>query len=124
MTHIGFPLRLDTRGRTELVDDESYLRGLVEQVLFTRPGERVNRPTLGSAINRLVFAPADDALAQSTQALVHGALQQWLGDVIRIDVVSVDAQDATLTVTIVYSPLNAPQGEPRMLRLSTPEGTL
>ena len=59
MRHLAFPLRLDPRGRTALADDEDYLRGLVEQVLFTRPGERVNRPDFGSGVDRLVFAPTD-----------------------------------------------------------------
>lgn len=120
MTHIGFPLRLDTRGRTALVDDEEYLRGLVEQVLFTRPGERVNRPELGSGVDRLVFAPSDDALARSTSALVHGALQQWLGDLLRIEEVEVRSTEATLEVTVVYAPLAAPHGDRRVLRVASP----
>jgi phage baseplate assembly protein W len=123
MTHIGFPLRLGTRGRTDLVDDEAYLRGLVEQVLFTRPGERVNRPELGSGVDRLVFAPTDDALARSTSALVHGALQQWLGGLLRIEEVEVRSVDSTLDVTIVYSPLQAPVGDRRVLRVSSTGGT-
>lgn len=118
MSHVGFPLRLDQRGRTALVDDEEYLRGLVEQVLFTRPGERVNRPELGSGVDRLVFAPADDALARSTAALVHGALQQWLGDLLRIEDVQVRAEDATLQVTVVYAPIAAPAGERRVLQVA------
>jgi phage baseplate assembly protein W len=122
MTHLGFPLRLGTRGRTDLVDDEAYLRGLVEQVLFTRPGERVNRPDLGSGVDRLVFAPTDDALARSTSALVHGALQQWLGDLLRIEEVAVRSTDATLDVTVVYAPLQGPVGERRVLRVSRPGG--
>ena len=83
--HVGLPLRVTGRGRTALVDDESYVRGLVEQVLFTRPGERVNRPDFGSGVDQLVFAPADDELAQATKALVHGALQRFLGDLLRVE---------------------------------------
>ncbi len=122
MMHIGTPLRLGTRGRTRLVDDEDYLRGLVEMVLFTRPGERVNRPEMGSGVDRLVFAPADDALARTTGALVHGALQQWLGDLLRIEEVEVTSRDASLDVVIVYTPLRAPSAERRVLRLSSPTG--
>lgn len=122
MTHIGFPLRLGTRGRTALVDDEEYLRGLVEQVLFTRPGERVNRPELGSGVDRLVFAPSDDALARSTSALVHGALQQWLGDLLRIEEVDVRSIEAVLEVTVVYAPLASANGDRRVLRVSSPSG--
>ena len=119
MTHISFPLRLDTRGRTALAGDEAYLRGLVEQVLFTRPGERVNQPDFGSGVDRLVFAPAGDELARATQALVQGALQQFLGDLVRVEDVTVRAVDAVLEVTVIYSPLHAPTGDgSRVLRVS------
>lgn len=111
--HVGFPLRLDPRGLTALVDDEAYLRGLVEQVLFTAPGERVNRPEFGSGVGRLVFAPTDDALAESTQALVHGALQRWLGDLLRVESVRVTSVDARLDVVVEYLPLNATSAEQR-----------
>jgi phage baseplate assembly protein W len=119
MTHIGFPLRLDDQGRTARVDDEEYLRGLVEVVLFTRPGERVNRPDFGSGVDRLVFAPAADELAGATRALVHSALQQFLGDLVRVEDVQVEAVDALLHVTVVYSRLPAVDGgAPRVLRVS------
>jgi len=119
MTHLPFPLRLDARGRTTAVDNEVYLRGLVEQVLFTRPGERVNRPDFGSGIDRLVFAPSDDALSHSTGALVHGALQQWLGELIRVEKVEVRVREAVLDVTVVYTPLLASAAsESRVLQVT------
>lgn len=111
--HLAFPLRLDSRGRTATADDEQYLRGLIEQVLFTRPGERVNRPDFGSGVDALVFAPGGDELANATQALVHGALQRHLGDLVRVEQVEVRAQDATLEVTVVYTPLRAPATDAR-----------
>lgn len=112
MTHIGFPLALDAGGRTRLVDDEQYLRGLIEQVLFTRPGERVNRPDFGTGVDALVFAPSGDEFAHTTQSLVQGALQRFLGDLIRVERVAVTARDATLEVTVTYSPLQAATGDP------------
>lgn len=111
--HVAFPLRLDGRGRTTMVDDSEYLRGLVEQVLFTAPGERVNRPDFGSGVGQLVFAPTDDALAQSTQALVHGALQRWLGDLLRVEAVRVTAVDSRLEVVVEYLPLTATGAQDR-----------
>src|SRR5271165_734476 len=57
MTNIAFPFRIDGRGRTALVDDNSHIRDLIEQLLFTNPGERVNRPTFGSGLLALVFQP-------------------------------------------------------------------
>ena len=119
MTHIAMPLRLDSRGRTAVADDDAHLRGLVEQVLFTRPGERVNRPDFGSGVDQLVFAAVGDELVQATQTLVHGALQQFLGELIRVDDVRVAAVDAVLEVTVVYAPVRSPAGEPsRVLRVS------
>ena len=117
--HVAFPLALDGRGLTASADDEPYLRGLIEQVIFTRPGERVMRPDLGSGVDALVFAPAGDELAQATRALVHSALQRFLGDLLRVDEVSVEARDARLDVTVRYAPLRAPAGEPaRVVRVS------
>lgn len=105
--HVGHPLRVTGRGRTALVDDEAYVRGLVEAVLFTRPGERVNRPDFGSGIDQLVFAPADGELATATKALVQGALQRYLGELLRVEDVAVEAVESTLRVTVVYLPLAA-----------------
>ncbi|WP_406224094.1 GPW/gp25 family protein [Streptomyces canus] len=114
----GFPLRLDARGRLATVDDEEYLRGLVEAVLFTRPGERVNRPDFGSGVDRLVFAPSGDELAGATQSLVQAAVQQWLSDLLRVHEVRVEARDTVLDVTIRYTPLRQETAEPRVLRLT------
>ena len=71
-------------------------------MLFTAPGERVNRPDFGSGLLQLVFAPNSDELAATTQVLVQGALQQWLGDLISVEEVQVEAVDATLTVIVRY----------------------
>jgi hypothetical protein len=78
------------------------LRQLIEQVLFTTPGERVNRPTFGSGLLRLVFEPAGEALASTAQLTVQGALQQWLGDLIEVREVVVEVRDATVRVAVSY----------------------
>ncbi len=121
--HVAFPLAVDARGQTTLADEERYLKGLIEQVLFTRPGERVNRPDLGSGINSLVFAPAGDELAQATRALVHGALQRFLGDLLRVEDVVVVARESTIEVTVAYTPLRAVTGAPvRVVQVSAGPG--
>ena len=111
--HVGFPQRLDAHGRTALVDDAAYLRGLVEQVLFTRPGERVNRPDFGSGVGAMVFGPIDDEIARATQGLVHAALQRFLGGLVQVEQVDISAQDTTLSVTVAYRPLRSPASDPR-----------
>ena len=102
MANVDFPYGFDSRGRTAASDDADHIRDLIFQVLFTSPGERVMRPTFGSGLLQLVFAPNSDVLAATTQMLVQGALQQWLGELIIIEAVSVEAEDATLRVTVQY----------------------
>lgn len=101
--NVDFPFHFDGRGRTADIDYDGHIRDLIEQVLFTTPGERVNRPTFGSGLMQLVFAPNSDELATATQFLVQGTLQQWLGDLIEVNAVQVESEDATLRVTIQYT---------------------
>jgi phage baseplate assembly protein W len=98
-----FPLHLDGRGHTATTDDDDHVRDLVEQVLFTSPGERVNRPSFGTGLLQYVFLPNGEPLATATRAAVQGALVQWLGDLIEVRQVDVVAEDATLRVTVQYS---------------------
>jgi phage baseplate assembly protein W len=99
---IDYPFHFDGRGRTAQTGSEDHIRDLIEQVLFTSPGERVNRPTFGSGVMQLLFAPNSDALASATQLTVQGALQQWLGDLILVESVDVENEDATLRVRVQY----------------------
>ena len=100
--NVDFPYRIDARGRSADVKDEAHVRDLIEQVLFTAPGERVNRPTLGSGLLGLVFEPNAEALAAATEHTVHGALQLWLGEVILVEGVDVTSDEARLEVTVRY----------------------
>ncbi|VAX05715.1 FIG01121096: hypothetical protein [hydrothermal vent metagenome] len=104
-----FPYQIDGRGRTrEARRDESndeYIKGLIEQLLFTAPGERVMRPDFGSGLQQLLFAGNSPELASTTQMLVQGALQQWLGNLIVVESVSIEAIDATLHVEVIYTVL-------------------
>jgi uncharacterized protein len=103
MTNVDYPYRIDGRGRTAATGDDEHIRDLIEQVLFTHPGERVNRPTFGSGLLDLVFAPNSDALAAASQMTVQGNLQQWLGDLIQVQEVQVEDDDAELRVVVRYS---------------------
>ncbi len=99
---LDYPYHFDRRGRSADTTDDDHIRDLIEQVLFTTPGERVNRPTFGSGVMQLVFAPNSDALASATQQLVQGALQQYLGDLIQVQAVTVQNEDSTLRIQIQY----------------------
>ena len=100
--HIDFPFHTDNRGRTGSTSTDDHVRDLIEQVLFTTPGERVNRPDFGSGLLQLVFAPASPEMAATTQFLVQGALQQWLGEVIVVEGVEVEAEDGRVEVSVQY----------------------
>ncbi len=103
MADVDYPYHFDSRGRTAATGYADHVRDLIEQVLFTAPGERVNRPTFGSGLRQLVFGPASDELATATQFLVQGALQDWLGDLIQVDEVAVATEDSTLRVRVDYT---------------------
>lgn len=101
-THLSFPLQFDGRGLTRTDARADWIRGLVEQVLFTAPGERVMRPDFGCGLGQLVFEPAGPELAAATQVLAQGALQQWLGNLITVEELGVAAGDGELRVTVGY----------------------
>ena len=102
MIQIDFPFHISRDGRTAGSDPDAHIRDLIEQVLFTSPGERVNRPSFGCGLNQLAFAPNSPELASATQFLVQGSLQQWLGDLIQVELVQVNSQDSTLEVLVRY----------------------
>lgn len=103
MTQIAYPYAIDQRGRTAASDEDRHVRDLIEQLLFTSPGERVNRPNFGTPILQLVFEPNSDVLATAVQATVQAALQQQLGARIEVEKVDVASEEATLSITVVYS---------------------
>ena len=105
--NINYPYQLDGRGRTaEVASFGDHICQLIEQVLFTSPGERINLPDFGSGLMQLAFAPNSAELAAATQFSVQGALQKWLSGYIRVVSVEAQAEDAVLTVTVVFTPLN------------------
>jgi uncharacterized protein len=102
-SNIQFPFHIDGRGRTAAPSDaNAHIQDLIEQLLFTNPGERVNRSNFGSGLLQSVFAPNSTELAAATQFLVQGALQQWLGNLIQVQAIQVNAQDSQVVVTVQY----------------------
>ena len=99
---IAYPFRIDGRGRTADASRDEHIRQMIEQVLFTSPGERVNRPTFGTGLQQLVFAPNSEEIATATEFVVQAALQEWLGEVIQVEAVKVESREATLEITVQY----------------------
>jgi len=101
--NIDYPFHIDSRRRTADATDAKHIQDLIEQVLFTSPGERINRPTFGSGLLQLVFSSNSNELAAATQFLVQGALQQWLSDLIQVEAVQIENKDEVLEVTVRYT---------------------
>lgn len=107
--NIDFPFRFDGRGRTATSDPADHVRDMIEQLLFTNQGERVNRPDFGSGLLQLIFAPNSPELAAAVEFTTRGALQRWLGDVIEARNLDVAAIESTLSLELKY--LIRPAGE-------------
>jgi hypothetical protein len=99
---IDFPWHFDRRGRTATTGDDDHIRDMIEQLLFTSPGERVNRPDFGSGVLQLIFAPNSPELAAALQFAMRAALQRWLGDVIEVQDLAVSSDDTTLSINVAY----------------------
>ena len=101
--NIDFPFHFDGRGRTAVADDADHIRDMIEQLLFTSPGERVNRPDFGSGLLRMVFEPNSPELAAALQFTIQASLQRWLGDLIELQALEVTSQDSSLRVLVQYA---------------------
>jgi phage baseplate assembly protein W len=108
-SYLDHPLRLDGRGRIATTEADDHVRDMIYQVLFTNPGERVNRPDFGCGLLQLVFEPNGDVLATATQFLVQGALQRWLADVVQVEQLAITNEEASLIVDVVYTRLDTGQ---------------
>jgi phage baseplate assembly protein W len=97
-----YPLHFDARGRTAATDDDDHIRDMIEQLLLTNPGERVNRPDFGSGLLDLVFAPNSAEVAAALEFSMRAAVQQWLGDVIEVSSLEVRSEDSTLRIALEY----------------------
>lgn len=100
--NIDFPFHFDSRGRTAAIDDAGHIRDMIEQLIFTNAGERVNRPDFGSGLLQLIFAPNSPELAAALQFTMQAALQRWLGEVIEVQALEVVSDEATLRVLVQY----------------------
>ncbi|HEY4389656.1 MAG TPA: GPW/gp25 family protein [Ktedonobacteraceae bacterium] len=100
--NIAYPLKVDQNGLFASADDEQHIAQLIEQVLFTTPGERVNLPEFGTSLSRFVFSTSNTEIISAVQLLVQGALQQWLGNLIQVQMVQITIEDSTLNINVSY----------------------
>lgn len=122
MPTLDHPYHIDGRGRTAETGDAGHVRDLIEQVLFTAPGERVMRPDFGAGLLALVFEPNSGTLAATLEFLVQSALQQHLAHLIAVSAVTVGNLDATLHVTVQYAVLGDGVAQEASFALPGPAG--
>ncbi|GAA2261930.1 hypothetical protein GCM10010145_29560 [Streptomyces ruber] len=102
-TDIAFPFHPDPRGRTAHARPDEHIRDLIEQLLFTSPGERVMRPDFGCGLLDLVFAAGSPELLSTVELSVQAALQRWLGDLIDVEDLDVAGEDHVVRVRLSYT---------------------
>jgi phage baseplate assembly protein W len=115
-TGLAFPFKINAVGQVATTSGDANIHAKIVQVVLTAPGERVNLPTFGCGLRDLVFDPANDILAATTEYTITRALQEWVGDDILVDRVDVSASDdGTLMVEVTYVRRN--QLEPGKVRI-------
>jgi uncharacterized protein len=116
-TSIKHPFAVDL-GRGRIAEEENYAKHIEQmmfQVLFTAPGERINRPDFGCGVKRLVFAPNSEVSAALAQVTIFEALTRWLGAAITVNDVKALAIEERLEIRIAYTLKT--RGERRYLNL-------
>jgi len=99
---ITYPYQWDGTGRTAVALTNDHIEQMIEQILFTSPGERVNRPTFGCGLLQMPFDPNDAQLQQTMEFLIRGSLSQWLGTLIDTQSIAVSRNDNVFSVNVTY----------------------
>lgn len=100
--YTDYPYRFASDGITARAGRAAYVRNLLEQLLFTRPGERLTRPELGAGIADLLFGPLNDEIAATARMLVEVAIQQHLSREIAEAAVRVRVDGSALLIDLAY----------------------
>ncbi|MDS9470128.1 GPW/gp25 family protein [Paracoccus sp. MBLB3053] len=100
--HTDYPYRLASDGMTARTRYEDHVRDLIEQLLFTRPGERLVRPALGCGLADLLFAPLTPESADAARTAIDLALQRHLAQEIELRGLDVRMEGSALFIDIRY----------------------
>jgi phage baseplate assembly protein W len=118
---LAFPLRLGPGRSLAVVDLEHDVRAMIEQILLTAPGERVNRPTFGVGIYAYVFEPNSQFLATQLRTALDENVYEHLGKNVRILALDVTTADAQLHVDIQFEIVGTVTG-PQAMTVAVPVG--
>jgi phage baseplate assembly protein W len=118
--NIDFPYHVDRYHRTASTSYENHIRDLIEQLLFTTPGERVNRPDFGCGVLSLIFAPNSPELATAMEITIQASIEQWLGDLIDLETLEVTSVDASLYIVVQYLVQSSGEAQTATFRTTVP----
>ena len=118
--NIDFPFSFDRWGRTASTSYENHIRDLIEQLLFTTPGERVNRPDFGSGVLSLIFSPNSPELATALQSLIAASIERWLSDLINVNTLDIKSEDSSLYITVQYRVRSTGEQQEATFRTTVP----
>lgn len=100
--NIAYPLHVDQNGLLASTADALHIEQMIEQLLFTTPGERVNLPDFGTGLQHFVFSGSNTEVIAAAQLLIQGALQQWLSNLIQVQIVQIVSNGAMLNILVSY----------------------
>ena len=115
--YIAFPFQIDSLGFAAEAGYASHVEQMVEQILFTRPGERPNLPEFGCGIQAMIFGPASPKLAAAVRARIEASIQRWIPGVLQLEAVEVLQEDSTLEIHLRYMLLRSGERQYRVFRL-------
>ena len=101
--HLNFPFIVRRGVPEQPVSHDAYVEQLIEQVLFTVPGERVNRPEFGCGVQNMVFQPGNSEFAAAALFIVRSQLEMQLAGIIRVENVNAEMIRGELLVTVHYA---------------------
>jgi hypothetical protein len=100
--NIAFPLAIAPDGRAMTCPTPQHVRDMIEQLIFTSPGERVNRPDFGGGMYQVIFAPNSIELQATIHLTLLASLQRYLGDLIDVASLDVQVEDEAFFLVIAY----------------------
>jgi phage baseplate assembly protein W len=103
----AFPFAIDRASRKAALAKryDAHVEQMIEQVLLTSPGERIDLPDFGCGIRRLLFAPNSAPLVTTVQLMVQQSLVRWLSqhiNIVRVTASSPEPDGSQIAVRIDY----------------------
>ncbi|PID86681.1 MAG: phage baseplate protein [Chloroflexi bacterium] len=100
----AFPPGVNKQGGMALANGRSEIEQAIQIILMTTPGTRLMRPTFGSRLTELVFAPNNNQTAVLAQRYVAEALGMWEPRINVLDVTAYPDPDRNqcLVIEIQY----------------------